>query len=1068
RRLVAYVCAPPGRPAPEPDALRRALARRLPAYMRPAHLLVLDALPLTPGGKLDRSALPPPARPARSAGPPRTPTEELIAGAWAELLGVERPDRADDFFELGGHSLLAARVLARVRAAFGVELSPHDLFEAPALEAFARRVDAAVAAGAEPAPPPGPARRDGPLPLSFAQRRLWFLDRFEPGAVTYNVPAALRLEGQLDVEALERALAEIVRRHEALRTTFGERDGEPYQAPNGAPDARLRVVDLEGGGAAALARLAEDEAWRPFDLDRGPLVRATLARSNGLEHTLFWTAHHIVCDAWSIAVLTREVAALYGAFREGRPSPLAPLPLQYVDYAAWQRAWLAGEALERRLAYWRDRLEGAPVELALPADRPRPAGPTSRGAALPFALPPTLTEALRALGRREGATLFMVLLAGLKALLFRLTGEGDLCVATPIAGRDRPEFEGLVGFFVNTLVVRTRFDGGASFRALLGRVREASLGAHAHADLPFEKLVEALNPPRRPGRAPFAQVALSLQNTPPPALDLPGLRLTPLTVEARAAKFDLTLSLVETPGGLEGSLEYATDLFDAATVERMAGHLGALLAAAAADPDRRLDALPLEPAAGAEGATNAFATGAEAGPCLRTLFEAQAARTPGATALSFGGATTTYRELDERAGRLAERLRALGAGPEVRVGICLGRSADATVAIVAAIKAGAAYVPLDPDYPAERLTFMASDARLALVLTRRALADSMRGLGVPIALIDGPADAPGPARRGPAIAAEPAGRLAYVIYTSGSTGRPKGVAVEHRSVVGLVVGTDYVCIGPDDRIAHASSLSFDAATFEIWGALLNGARLVGIDREVALSPPALARALRGEGVSVAFLTTALFNRIVRDVPDAFASLRALLFGGEAVDPGAVRAALEAGPPRRLLHVYGPTEATTFATWHEVAAVPPGAATLPVGRAIAGARAHVLDAELAPVPPGIVGDLYVGGAGVARGYLGRPGLTAERFVPDPFSSQPGARLYQTGDRARRRADGAIEFVGRADGQVKVRGFRVELGEIEAALRAEPSVAHAAALVREDAPGDRRLVAYVCAPPGRPAP
>ncbi|HEX6371120.1 MAG TPA: non-ribosomal peptide synthase/polyketide synthase [Longimicrobium sp.] len=1092
RRLVAYVVSDA-----EPEALREHLRRALPEYMVPNAFVRLESLPRTSTGKYDPRSLPAPEYAAAEDRyvAPRTPTEETLAGIWAGVLGVERVGAEDGFFELGGHSLLAIRLVSRVRELLGVELPLRALLEGPTVAGLAAAVEALRRADAPVLPPVVPVDRTEPLPLSFAQERLWFLDRLQPGSPFYNVTAALRLQGTLDSPALVRALGEIVRRHEALRTVFAEADGAAVQVIASFAGFDLPVEDLSSTDPAeregVARRRAADLAARPFDLEAGPLFRPVLLRLADDDHLLLLSMHHVVSDAWSTGVLLRELSALYTAYLEGRPSPLPELPVQYADYAVWQRRQLAGDALERELAYWRRRLDGAPALLELPSDHPRPAVQSFRGAQVQAAFSAELAGRLRALGRREGATMYMVLLAAFQVLLSKYSGSADVVVGSPVAGRTRAETEALIGFFLNTLALRTDLSGNPTFRQLLRRVREVTLDAYEHQALPFERVVEEVQPERSLSHAALFQALFTVQEAGAGWSGLPGLRVLRAPAEVTATKYDLTLG-IGVDEGLHAALEYSTDLFERPTAERMLAHLERLLQQIADDADVRLADLELAGEAERRLVRVAEGTPADypADSAVHALFAAQAARTPDAVAAVFDEGSLTYTELDARANRLAHHLAGLGVGPESRVGICLERGLEMVVSMLAVLKAGGAYVPLDPGYPAERLAFMLRDAGAQVLLTREGLRAALPAAeGAAVVSIDGDADAIAAARADdPRIATGPRA-LAYIIYTSGSTGTPKGVAVEHRGVVRLVRGTDYVQVGPDDRVAHASNVSFDAATFEVWGALLNGAALVGISRDAALSPQALARALAENGVTTFFLTTALFNQVARELPRAFAPLRHVLFGGEAVDPDAVRRVLEQGAPERLLHVYGPTENTTYSSWHRVDEVPAGAHTVPIGRAIAHSSLLVLDDAMRLAPVGLPGELYVGGDGVARGYLNRPALTAEKFVPDPFSSTPGARLYRTGDRVRwvegsaevrecvsaEVEDGArtdsrtdalthsrthtLEYLGRLDTQVKIRGFRIEPDEVGAALRRQPGVDDCTVVVREDAPGEKRLVAYV---------
>jgi amino acid adenylation domain-containing protein len=1071
KRLVAYFVGE----ALESEALRAHLTAQLPEYMVPAAFVRLDAFPVTPNGKLDRRALPAPDADAfavRDYEAPVGETEQALAEIWSELLGVERVGRGDHFFALGGHSLLAVRVVSRVRQALGVEAEIGDLFVRPVLADFARGLETAARAEA---PAIVPVERSGPIPLSFAQQRLWFIEQMEGAGAAYHLDLRLRLKGELDREALVRALERIVARHEALRTRFPETDGVPAQRISAVEEGPFHLIehDLEGRPEAPreLDRLMEEEAGAPFDLARGPLVRGRLVRMAADDHVLLVTMHHIVSDGWSLGIFTRELSALYGAFRGGRPDPLPPLPVQYADYAAWQRRRVEGEVLQRQADYWRQALSGAPELLELPTDHARPARQDFAGAWLEVELDEALTAALRALGQRHGATLHMTLLAGWAAVLARLSGQDEVVVGTPSANRGRSEIEDLIGFFVNTLALRVDLSGSPGVAELLGRVKERSLGAQHHQDIPFEQVVELVQPARSLAHSPLFQVMFAWQNAPGGSLELPGLAVGPPdpsgsgdSSSPAAAKFDLSLVLWEDGGRIAGNVIYATALFERETVERWLGYLRRVLEEMAADgskPVGRLELLGDAERALLLEAWNRTERQYPRGVCIHDLFEAQVRERPGAVALAWGGAELTYAELSARANRLAHHLVGLGVGPEARVGVMLERGVDLIVSLLAVLKAGGCYVPLDPEYPAERLRLMLDDSRVRVLLSRSDLAGVVETGDLDVVHLD---------RSAEAIASEsmeaPAGRataenLAYIVYTSGSTGRPKGVMVGHRQVVQLVVETDYVQLRPGDRVAQASNAGFDALTFEAWGAFLNGATLVGVPQDVLLSPRALRQALREERITTIFLTTALVNQLSFEEPDIFAPVREVLFGGQAVDAESVRRLLKAGRPERLLHMYGPTETTTFCLYEEVEHVQEEALTVPLGRATGNQRIYLLDGVLGPVPLGVPGEAFVGGAGVSRGYLDRPALTAERFVPDPFAGEPGARMYRTGDRMRRRGEGKLEFVGRLDAQVKIRGFRVEPGEIETRLLEHAGVRDALVLVREDAPGDRRLVAYYLA-------
>jgi amino acid adenylation domain-containing protein len=1058
-RLVAYVVG-----KAEAEALRAHVRRSLPEYMVPAAFVSLGALPLTPNGKLDRKALPAPelASAKETYVAPRTPVEEVLAEIWAEVLRREQVGVHDRFFNLGGHSLLAIRVVSRIRELFAVELSLRALFEGPTVAEVAGRVEEMRRAGLPVLPPVVPTERTSPLPLSFAQERLWFIDRLEPGSAVYNVSVAARLGGAPDESALERALGEVVRRHEALRTVFAEVDGSPVQviAPFGG--FSLAVEDLSGWSEAAVRRRAGEEAARPFDLAAGPLFRAVLLRLGEEEHVLLLGMHHIVSDGWSTAVLFRELSALYAAYREGRESPLPELAVQYADYAVWQREQLQGSVLDRQLAYWGERLAGAPELLELPTDHPRPAVQTYRGATVPVELPIELLERLQALGRSEGATLYMTLLSAFQVLLGKYAGSQDIVVGSPIAGRTRGEVEGLIGFFVNTLVLRTDLSGDPGFRDVLRRVRDLTLGAYEHQEVPFEKLVAELQPERSLSHSPLFQVMFTSQNAGGGGGAPAGLEVSGIGAAMEIAKYDLSLTLAATPQGLRGGLNYSTDLFERGTIERMLGHLARVLEQVADDADVRLSRLALtgpEERAQVLEEWNRTERPYPRGVCVHDLFDAQVRARPDAAALVWGEESLSYQELDARANQLANHLVRLGVGPDARVGVLLERSAELIVSLLAVLKAGGCYVPLDPGYPPERLRLMLADSDARVLLSRGELAGVVEAADLDVVLLDQTAGALASESIEAPRTGATAENLAYIVYTSGSTGKPKGVMVAHRHVVQLVVETDYVQIRPGDRVAQASNASFDALTFEAWGALLNGATLVGIDRDVLLSPPALREFVRENGITTLYQTTALLNQLSIENPDIFSSLREVLFGGQAVDAASVRRLLKAGGPGRLLHMYGPTETTAWCSWEPVEHVADDALTVSVGRATGNQRIYLLDAALNPVPVGVPGEAYVGGDGVVRGYLDRPGLTAERFVPDPFAAEPGTRMYRSGDRLRWKADGRLEFIGRVDEQVKIRGFRIEPGEIEAVLSAHAEVREARVIAGRDASGEQRLVAYV---------
>ncbi|MBB4636057.1 non-ribosomal peptide synthetase [Longimicrobium terrae] len=917
-------------------------------------------------------------------------------------------------------------------------------------------------------PPIEPVSRDARVPLSFAQQGLWFVEQLGDLGSTYHIPLRLRLRGDLDRAALARALEGIVARHEALRTTFVETNGVPEQRI-GAADAAFHLADEDLGGRAdadaELGRLMAREVRAPFDLQRGPLIRGRLVRMAADDHVLLVTVHHIVSDAWSMGVFTRELVAGYTAAREGRAPELAALPIQYADYAAWQRRRVEGEGIARQSEFWKRTLAGAPGLLELPTDRPRPAQAEHAGERLWVSLNETLTAGLKALSLRHGTTLFMTVMAGWATVLGRLSGQDDVVIGTPTAGRERRETEGLIGFFVNTLAVRLDLSGQPTVAELLARVRARALEAQHHQDIPFEQMVELVQPTRSLAHHPLFQVSFAWQSTPGAGgvVSLPGLEVEGVAMGTSdiQAKFDLSLALRETGDVILGDLTYAKSLFDRATVERWSGYLRRVLEQMVADDGRPVERLAmLSPDERARMVEEWNRTDAAIpASCVHTLFEAQARRAPDAPAVIFDGGSLTYGELNARANRLAHHLRGLGVVPGTRVALAMGRSPQLVEAELAVMKCGGVYVPLDPEHPADRLRGMLDDSAPAALLTTEEMAERFGGLDLPVLAVD--AEAPAWASlpdTDPGVEGLTPDHLAYVMYTSGSTGRPKGVMVPHRGILRLVIDNGYAEFGPDDRVAFAANPAFDATTMEVWAPLVNGGSTVVIGADTLLDAAAFARALREHGVTALFLTTAVFNRYAESIPDALAGLRHLLTGGEAADPSAFARVLAEGGPVSVIHCYGPTETTTYAITHPVREVAAGARTLPLGRPISNTRVYLLDAAGEPVPVGAAGELYIGGAGVARGYLDRPGLTAERFVPDPFGGELGARLYRTGDLARWLADGTIEFLGRTDHQVKVRGFRIELGEIEARLLEHPAVREAVVIVREDAPGDRRLVAY----------
>ncbi|HEX7242948.1 MAG TPA: amino acid adenylation domain-containing protein, partial [Longimicrobiaceae bacterium] len=1051
-RLVGYVVPAAGATLPAAE-LREGLRRRLPEHMVPGAVVVLDALPLTPAGKLDRRALPAPAGAGEEGyAAPRTPTEEVVAGIFAEVLGAERVGAQDNFFELGGHSLLATRVVARVAPALGIELPLRVLFEAQTVAGLAARIDAArlEGEGGDALPPLVRVDRSGPLPLSFAQERLWFLHAMEPDEVGYNMAFPSRLTGRLDTRVLERALGALVERHESLRTVFHPVARGAVQTVHPAAPGRLPTVDLGSLPAEArereARRLAQADAGRAFDLERGPVLRTALVRLSGEEHVLLLTVHHVVSDGWSMGVLFRDLYTLYDAFSRGASSPLAPLPVQYADFAVWQRGWLRGAALRRQLGWWRERLGGSPPALELPTDRPRPAVVSGRGASHRFPVPAETAVALRALARREGATLYMVGRAAADLLLSRWSGQEDVVVGSPIANRTRVELDGVIGFFVNTLALRTDLSGDPTFAELLGRVRETALSAYAHQDLPFERLVEEVAPERSLSHTPLFQVMFALQNLQgaeaPPLVEL---RVEPFPMETRAALFDLELELWEHGEELAGGVRFRTDLFDAATVERFAAQYRTVLAAVSASPEERLSRVSVLPEE-EERHLLAFGSGSARDTTgdapVHRLFAAQAARTPDAVAVVFEGGSLTYAELDARASALAARLRA-----GTTVAVCVERGPQVVVGLLAAWKAGAVYLPLDPTYPAERLSFLLRDSGAETVLTESHLV--LPEVAGEVVLIDGPAGE----TSADSVAVSP-DDLAYLIYTSGSTGTPKAVMVEHRQLAHTLRGALGVLgFGPGDVVSSLASVAFDISLLELVGPLLAGAAVRIVPRERLRDPEELVDSCAD--VTVLHAVPALMRQVVEAARGGrmLPGLRLLLVGGDAVPPDLLEEmrGVFAGAETRVL--YGPTEGTIICATY---AVPREGAVEghPLGRPLPGVRLRVCGPRGEAAPVGVPGEIWISGPGVTRGYLGRPDLTKEKFV-----DVDGERAYRTGDRALWRPDGTLEFLGRTDEQVKVRGFRIEPGEVEAVLREQPGVRETVVLAREDRPGEKRLVAYV---------
>lgn len=905
-----------------------------------------------------------------------------------------------------------------------------------------------------------------PSPPSFAQSRLWFLDQFEPGSSAYNIPSAVRLEGLLDVGALEAALNALVARHEALRTHFGVVAGDPVQVIAADLKVPLPVDDLgslpEAEREARLQKQLQSEAGTPFDLAQGPLLRARLLRFEEQAHVLVLTLHHIISDGWSTGVLMRELSALYAACCRGESSPLPALPIQYADYAIWQRGWLQGDVLEKQLSYWREQLNDLPV-LDLLTDRPRPAMQSFRGAQVHLDLPAALTEGLETLSQRAGMTLFMTLLATFQLLLQRYSGQDDIVVGSPIAGRNKVEIEGLIGFFVNTLVLRTELSGDPTFVELLGRVRKVSLGAYEHQDLPFDRLVGELQPKRDLSRNPLFQVMFILHNTPRVELDLPGLNTRLQPVQRVAAKFDLTLSVIRKPHGLQGVMEYNTDLFDAVTIECMSNHFSNLLESIVSNPDQQISKLSILGEAESKALLmdwNATALDFGTGRLVHELIEQQVDRTPTATAVSFDDRSLDYQALDHKANQLAHHLQTLGVGPDVLVGVALERSELMLVALLGVLKAGGAYVPMDPEYPAARLAYMLEHSRVRVLLSQEAMLEGLPAHQAQVVCMDRDRDSISAQPTGRPVVATRSEHLAYVIYTSGSTGKPKGVQVPHGAVVNFLNSmAREPGMNDSDVLLAVTTLSFDIAVLELYLPLTVGGRVQIVSREVAGDGDQMLQALRRAGATMMQATPATWRILLAAGWEGSKSFK-VLAGGEALPRDLVNELVDR--VGGVWNMYGPTEATV---WSSCEYLTGKEGPVPIGRPIGNTRMYVLDKGMQPVPVGVPGELYIGGHGVARGYLHEPELTQERFVPDCFTEEPGARLYRTGDQVRYMRDGRLDYLARLDNQVKVRGFRIELGEIETVLATHPALKHSVVALREDRPGDVRLVAYVVPLPGQ---
>ncbi|MCA9420481.1 MAG: amino acid adenylation domain-containing protein [Nitrospira sp.] len=1052
------------------EELRMFLLERLPTFMVPAAFVFLEAMPFLPNGKIDRNSLPEvvivqPDLEERE-GEPRNPLELKIARIWAEVLGLDRISIHHNFFELGGHSLLASKVLARMNETFNVALSFRNLFEHPTIADLVpclncHHVD-------QPTPRLQARPRDNALPLSFAQQRLWFLDQWEPGNRAYLLTQAWRLQGPLDITALQASLTALVARHETLRTVFVEKNGIPTQVIRNEVDVSMTRIDLSSGDPQTrrqqASQIASTDAHRPFDLTTGPLWRIHLLRLDAEEYILLLTLHHIITDLWSMDILFRELSTFYSAQVTGQPAALPPLPLQYADFAIWQRQCLQEKDLERQLNYWRTQLAGALPGWEAPTDFPRPPQPTHRGERLTFTLPVSLTQALQTFSQQEGGTLFMTLLAAFQVLLFRYAGQRDILVGAPIAGRTHSDLEGLIGFFVNTLVIRTQFKGKPTFRAVLQQVRNICLDAYTHQDVPFEKLVEALQPTRDPSRHPFFQIMFQLFSQPDAAPSFPGLHITPEPICHQRAKFDLNCTLRETAGILHGTMEYSTDIFVLETIQRLVGHYEQLLEGIVDNPDQQITTLPLLPKAEAQQQLLEWNETAQAYPftkCIHELIEEQVEKTPDAVAIVFEQKALTYDAFNRKANQLAHHLQRLGVGPEKIVAIAMERSLNLMVGLLGILKAGGTYLPLAINSPNDRLAYMLDHSRVSLLLTQQHDCAHPPTEGIQIICLDTNGSVisreSGINPRSSVVPDNPA----YIIYTSGSTGRPKGVVITHRGLVNYLAWfTSTYPVGEGLETLVHSSIGFDLTVTSLFAPLLAGGSVRLIDESAGLEEIVAALRLYGSFGLLKMTPSHLegINQLLQP-QDILERIGTLFLGGETLVAQTLAGWNSYGKWPKIVNEYGPTETVVGCCAYEVSQGNSFSGSIPIGRPISNMQIYLLDQYLQPRPIGIPAEVHIGGVGLARGYHKRPDLTAEQFIPHPLSKEPNARLYKTGDLARYRPDGTIEYGGRLDHQVKIRGFRIELGEIETVLGQHPDVLQAVVLCREDFPGTKQLVGYI---------
>jgi amino acid adenylation domain-containing protein/non-ribosomal peptide synthase protein (TIGR01720 family) len=1097
KRLVAYI-VPHQKMEITPTTLQSFLKNKLPSYMVPSVFVSLETLPLTPNGKVDRQALPIPTttRPNLQEDfvAPRGAQEETLAEIWCQVFGWEQIGVNDNFFHLGGHSLIATQILSRIRDVFQVELSFQQLLENPTINDLVK-----VIVQQQQLKQPSsqakitPISREGYLPVSFAQERVYFIEQLAPSMSAYQFQESLRFLGDLNISILSESLGEILRRHEIFRTTFEAIEGKLVQVIHPHQPVKLPVIDLqnvpESDREAEVQRLTEIAVQKPFNISELPLIRWTLLKLSDREHVLVHVEHHMVHDGWSFNLFLRELLTLYQAFSEGKPSPLAEPSLQFADFAHWQRQWVLTEEAQAQLNYWQQKLSGSPPILELPLDRPRPAEQTYQGGMLRMELPLDVCEALRNMGRQEGVTLFMSMFAVFVTMLYRYTGQEDLCVGSGVANRRWRETEGLIGMIVNNIVLRTYVSANPTFRELLARVRQVTLEAYANEDLPFDKVVEILKPERNLSYNPLFQVMFSFHDALLPELRLPGLTIKQHeTVNNKSAKFDLDIVVIprseqrvgrnsqDSAKGIETDgitlvWEYNSDLFDAATVERMMAQYQILLEVIVANPEQPISQYPLitsEQKYQLLVEWNQTKTAFPEGKCIHQLVEEQVALTPDAVAVVFENQKLTYRELNTQANQLARYLKNLGVKPDTLVGICIERSLEMIVGLLGILKAGGAYVPLDPAYPAERLTEIIEDARVPILVTMQQWTATLEAEHpMQVFCLDTQKDLIARASQENPVNEVTDNNLAYVIYTSGSTGKPKGVLIEHHSLVNFTqAAIAQYKITARERVLQFASISFDAAAEEIYPCLSRGGTLVLRTEKMLESVSVFIQLSRQWGLTVWDLPTAYWHLLVSELSSNHLplpeSLRLVILGGERALPEKVAMWHQmAGNYPQLVNSYGPTETTVVTTLSQLSDSTLNPQEVPIGKPVSNAQVYVLDKHLQPVPIGVPGELHIGGAGVARGYLNRPELTLQKFIPNPFEEAGGSRLYKTGDLVRYRPDGNLEYLGRMDSQVKIRGFRIELGEIEAVLNQHPYVAQSVVISHEENPGSKRLVAYVVA-------